>query len=120
MLEFISGEIKFVESCMQCYINAHTKETQARWITMVHDKPHLIIWAQRKHIKYWPAKIMSFDNQQVHVCFFGGHDNSYNHEDVPVNKCYLYSKKSPSNNLLRSTDIEFEEALKVEKTQFFF
>lgn len=74
--------------------------------------PHLIIWAQKKNVRYWPAKVMSFDEQQVNVRFFGSH---HKHEIVPVNKCFLYSKYSPTNNQIRAIDTKFKSALKVKE-----
>lgn len=110
------AEIDSVKTCLECHINANTSETRSHWFTMVHRVPHLIIWAQRKNARYWPAKVMSFDEQCVNVRFFGG---DHKHENVSVNKCYLYSKSSPTNRSIRPNDTEFESALRVKKLRYF-
>lgn len=53
------------------------------------EEEHLIIWAYKKHAKYWPAKVMSIDGQSVNVCFFGGNHSFYKREEVPVTKCIV-------------------------------
>lgn len=72
---------------------------QYHWFTMVCDKPHLIIWAHMKGARYWPAKVMSVNGQQVNVRFFGCKIQGYRkHDDVPAQKCFLYSAESPRNS----------------------
>ena len=110
VLKLISAEIDSVKTCVQCHINANARETYARWFPMVCRKPHLIIWAQRKNARYWPAKVMSFDEKQVNVRFFGDY---HKHENVAVKKCFLYSKESPTNYPLKKSDKKFKSALKV-------
>lgn len=112
--KLVSQEIDSVKMCLECHINAN-KSTH--WFTMVHRVPHLIIWAQRKNAKYWPAKIMSYDEKQVKVCFFGGY---HKQENVPVNKCYLYSRDSPTNIPTKSNDTEFKAALEVNDVLCFY
>lgn len=91
LLKYASAEIESIKKCVQCHLNSN--EDRYHWFTMVCDKPHLIIWAHMKGHRYWPAKLMSVDEQYVNVRFFGGY---HKHDDVPVNKCFLYSKECPS------------------------
>lgn len=116
LLQLVVAEIDSVKTCLGCHINANTKETRSRWFTMVHRLPHLIIWAHKKNARYWPAKVMSVDEQHVKVYFFGSY---HKHAIVPVNKCYLYSRNSPTNHSVRSNDTEFESALKVKQLRYF-
>lgn len=97
-------------------MNANAKETRSRWFSMVCDVPHLIVWAHRKCARYWPAKIMSIEGQEVNVRFFG---SFHKHENVPIDKCYLYSvnspgKMRPSKSIDRWKN-EFVSARKVNK-----
>lgn len=122
LLKLVSAEIDSVKTCLECHINANEPETKSKWFTMVCRELHLIIWAQRKNVKYWPAKVMSFDEKSVNVRFFGGY---HKHEDVPVNKCFLYSEESPrkatriSTKKSNSIESEFKSALKVKNIQHF-
>lgn len=109
LLGLVSAEIDSVKTCLQCHIN---ENTHSRWFSMLCPMPHLIIWAQKKNVRYWPAKVMSFDEQKVKVRFFGGHHKLAN---VPINKCFLYSESSPTNNQIKTIDTEFELALKVKQ-----
>lgn len=88
----MSLENESIETCVYCHINANES---SNWFKMVCDVPHLIIWALRKNVKYWPAKVMSIDGSFVKVRFFGAHH--LNHE-VHKSKCYLYSEKSPGKS----------------------
>ncbi|XP_055306236.1 MYND-type zinc finger-containing chromatin reader ZMYND8-like [Sitodiplosis mosellana] len=92
LLKSVSAEIESVKKCVECHINANQKDTRPRWFTMVCNMPHLIIWAHGKNTRYWPAKLMSVDGQTVHVRYFG---NDRINDNVPTDKCFLYSEKSP-------------------------
>lgn len=121
--KLVLAETESVKKCLQCHINANTKETRSRWFTMVCKVPHLIIWAYKRNARYWPAKVMSIDEnvQHINVRFFGGY---HKHENVPTRKCFLYSKKSPGNNLIQKSNyrmsLEFKSALMVNGKWLFF
>lgn len=115
LLNYINGEIESIKKCAECYSQAFNYPK--RWFTMVCTEPHLIVWAKIVGFNYWPAKLMSIDDQQVNVRFFGDHT----HADVSAKNCFLYSKKIPKASQTKTP--EYRAALKVsnrEKKSFIF
>lgn len=108
LLKYVIAEIESVKKCIQCHLNS--LKYRYHWFTMVCDEPHLIIWAHMKGYRYWPAKLMSVDEQQVNVRFFGSY---HKHDDVSVNKCFLYSKECPSN--VKISTNSYKLAIKVSR-----
>lgn len=85
---------------------------------MLCHPPHLIVWAYKKGARYWPAKVMAIDGQQVNVRFFGGF---HKHENVPANKCFLYSEEGPRKfKKPKQSDTEYKSALKVKVSSIGF
>lgn len=108
-MERVCAEVESVLKCTQCHINAEIDRWN--WFTMVCDVPHLIVWAHKRNSRYWPAKVMSVNELKgmVNVRFFGGFQK---HENVPISKCFLYSKSGPGKKQ-RLNDPEFKFALEV-------
>ena len=120
LLETVVAEEDSVKKCLQCHVNANAKVTRFRWFTMVCDRPHLIIWAYRKSYKsFWPAKMMSINagqTNQINVRFFG---SFHKHENVPVEKCFLYSERNPGIvRLVNSNGRMQKELLAANKVNF--
>lgn len=105
LLDYFIDEIESVKKCAECYANATTHSDT--WFTLACNEPHLPIWAKQKGFNYWPAKLMSIDGQLINVRFFGDHT----HADIPVNNCFLYSKKNPGR--MKHTSSLYNAALKV-------
>lgn len=82
--------------CYDCYFNINT---HVNWFEMVCKRPHCVVWAKVEGHPYWPAKVMSLNNNQVEVCFFGGHE----YANVPANRCFLYSEVNPDKARRKST-----------------
>lgn len=107
LIDYFVEEIDKVELCTECYTNARSNPDS--WLSMPCIKPHLIIWTKvRRDTNYWPAKLMSVDEQQmVNVHLFGCHVRI----KVPADQCLLYSKTNPSEDRITSTP--YASALKV-------
>jgi hypothetical protein len=103
LLKLCQQEIQHIENCPDCYQNFHTRASDS-WFTEACRRPHILVWAKLKGFPFWPAKVMSVNNEnnQVDVRFFGAHDRAW----IPLNQCFLYSKLSPtptSNNKNKRT-----------------
>ncbi|XP_058445946.1 MYND-type zinc finger-containing chromatin reader Zmynd8 isoform X2 [Malaya genurostris] len=95
LLKICKQEMNEIEACNECYFNANTCKT---WFTEVCTKPHLLVWAKLKGFPFWPAKLMSVNNNQlVDVRFFGDHDRAW----VPIKECFLFCEKDPNTKLQR-------------------
>lgn len=55
LLREVESEIKEVQLCTDCYINAKAKP--AEWISKPCKPPHDLIWARTKALPFWPAKV---------------------------------------------------------------
>lgn len=97
-LETVEDLIRQIEKrCYDCYLNEYNEEN---WFTMVCSKPHCVVWAKVNEGPFEPAKVMSVNEQnEVHVCFFGDHQNAI----VPADKCFLYSYIIPERTRRRSS-----------------
>lgn len=94
LMNFLEEEIRSVLKCAECYKNAHNHPEIS--FVMPCKSVHLLIWAKAVGYSYWPAKVMSIDDENmVHVRFFGDHTTS----DVPVHDCFLYSEKFPEGSI---------------------
>lgn len=114
LLDYVDEEILSVTKCSQCYKYAY-EDMESSFIKPC-DKPHPLIWSKPKGYVYWPAKCMSVIDGIVHVRYFGEHTT----ENVPIEKCYLFSKKEPvqikkenrSNNYFEAIEV-FHSYLKI-------
>ncbi|KAL7033510.1 hypothetical protein ACKWTF_007618 [Chironomus riparius] len=97
ILKFVVTEINEMEACVYCYSNSFVI---SNWFTIPCKRPHLLIWAKLKGYPYWPAKVMSIDNQKFYadVRFFGAHDRAW----VPTAHCLIFSEKDP-NKIARAS-----------------
>ncbi|XP_070494211.1 MYND-type zinc finger-containing chromatin reader Zmynd8-like isoform X2 [Chironomus tepperi] len=97
ILKFVVTEINEMEACVYCYSNSFV---MSNWFTIPCKRPHLLIWAKLKGYPYWPAKVMSIDNQKLYadVRFFGAHDRAW----VPTAHCLIFSEKDP-NKMARNS-----------------
>lgn len=82
--------------CSECYQN--WGKYPKTWFGRVCEKPHLIVWAKAHTYPYWPAKLMSAQENEADVQFFGDHS----HMTIPIEKCFIFSKKHPSNKPIKS------------------
>ena len=88
-VKIIKQEMNEIETCPDCYINAHTFPN--KWFTETCQLPHTLVWARLKGFPFWPAKAVRFQNNNLDVRFFGRHDKSW----VPLKDCYLLSEEMP-------------------------
>ncbi|XP_058823136.1 MYND-type zinc finger-containing chromatin reader Zmynd8-like isoform X3 [Topomyia yanbarensis] len=99
LLKVCKQEMNEIEACNECYFNANTCKT---WFTEVCTKPHLLVWAKLKGFPFWPAKLMSVNNNQlVDVRFFGDHDRAW----VPIKECLLFCEKDPNTKQHRRSNM---------------
>lgn len=117
LLDLMKVEFESVQKCSECYYNA--SKHKKSWFEMACSQPHCIIWAKMDGYSFWPAKVMSVDEDIVHVRFFGEHSNA----DVSASKCFLYSEHCPENSRqMSSTEMHdqrspmHKRAVKVSKT----
>lgn len=78
---------------------------------MVCNEHHLLIWAKQKPFPFWPAKLISVDeNNKVNVWFFGAHKRAV----LTPKDCHMYSLAYPSEKVIENDDKQsFEAAKKV-------
>ncbi|XP_055640789.1 MYND-type zinc finger-containing chromatin reader Zmynd8 isoform X2 [Toxorhynchites rutilus septentrionalis] len=99
LLKICKQEMNEIEACNECYFNANTSQT---WFIEVCAKPHLLVWAKLKGFPFWPAKLMSVNNNQLaDVRFFGDHDRAW----VPIKECFLFCEKDPNTKLQRRSNM---------------
>lgn len=95
MLKFTREELYNIRLCYECYKNAN--QFKDNWFTMPCENPHLLVWAKYESYPYWPAKLMSMnDNNKVDVRFFGV---EHKRTVLPAKDCYMYSLMNPSLNI---------------------
>lgn len=98
LTEHLARDIGSIAACVDCY--GFFIKNPRDYFTRVCSKPHLLVFAKLDFYPYWPAKVMSVDENIANVEFFGDHTQ----EDIPFDKCYLYSKdflnKSPKDKNL--------------------
>lgn len=112
LVQIVNTEISSISECFECYkmISDHGDVA----IQMVCSSNHPVIWAKAVQFGYWPAKAISFEENLVHLRYFG--DQIL--DKVPVELCYQYSPEPPED--LRSNDDGindelYADALKVRK-----
>lgn len=105
--DYLKEEFKVVKMCADCYLNENKRSNGDS--TALCTKVHIVVWAKASGWDYWPAKLIRGDEQTVHVRFF---DSEYEMAQIPIEKCFLYSKVSPSRGITRAP-AKLEEALKV-------
>ncbi|XP_037956524.1 protein kinase C-binding protein 1 isoform X2 [Teleopsis dalmanni] len=106
ILKSCKQESNEIESCSECYLNAHTRSD---WFEDVCSQPHILLWAKLKGFPYWPAKAMGLgQNTLVNVRFFGKHDRAF----VPLKECYLYSELDPKMQTGKRTARELADCIK--------
>jgi len=116
-LKMISQEMSEIETCPDCYMNAHQKPDT--WFTEACRLAHPLVWARLKGFPFWPAKAVKWHNSTVDVRFFGRHDKSW----VQAKDCYLLSEKMPvplknKNKTLESCMTEVRTHIESLKARF--
>lgn len=97
LMQSVDEEINSITTCYQCYEMAFTNPNQS--FVMPCTPLHPLIWSKPSNMNiYWPAKCMYLKEGVAHVRYFGDHCT----EDVPVAHCYLFSKKTPIVQPLRT------------------
>lgn len=93
LLDCTKELIYSIQLCQECYMNAINCPSE--WFTMVCKQPHLLVWAKQKSYPYWPAKLMSVnqDKGTVDVRFFG---DQHSRAILTAKDCLMYSRKNPS------------------------
>lgn len=72
-----------------------------------------MIWARQKPHPFWPAKLISVDDDdKVNVWFFGAHKRAV----LTTKDCFMYSEAYPSNRIVPNED---EQLLKDAKEVIF-
>lgn len=90
LIEFTKGEIYSIRLCHECYVNANV--FPVNWFIKPCKKHHLLVWAQQKTFPYYPAKLISVNNNNtVDVHFFGKHLRSV----VSPKDCLMYTENFP-------------------------
>ncbi|CAL8119840.1 unnamed protein product [Orchesella dallaii] len=89
LLKVCKEELSEIETCPECYTNAHGKPEH--WFVEACKRPHILVWAKLKGFPFWPAKAMKIKENDVNVQFFGQHEKVW----VPVKDCFLYSEEMP-------------------------
>lgn len=89
--KLVEDEILSIQTCQECYKLASDHPTES--FTMVCKTLHPVVWAQSDGYNYWPAKAMKFDNNSIHVRYFGDHELDM----IPLKNCYNFSRKSPDS-----------------------
>lgn len=92
--------------CNSCYEN-DILHAEAEAIKMPCGNKYLVFWAKPKNCKYWPAKLLSVNKNELNVRFFG----DYLYDSVAVSKCYLYSETEMKAS--RNIDHLYEKAREV-------
>ncbi|OXA51902.1 protein kinase C-binding protein 1 isoform X2 [Folsomia candida] len=90
ILKVCRQEIQDIETCPECYVNAHNKPEV--WFVEACKRPHILVWAKLKGFPFWPAKAMKVKDEMIDVRFFGAHDRAW----VVRKDCFLYSEDNPS------------------------
>lgn len=111
LVKYIDDEIFSIKQCGQCYENEY-KHPNESFVMLCDNPTHEIIWAKSDGFNFWPAKVMSVNNEnnKVHVRYFG----EYTVDDVDINDCYNYSKSPPDKSKCRLKG--YLEALQVTNT----
>lgn len=89
LLKVCKQELTEIETCPECYTNAHEKPDS--WFVEACRRPHVLVWAKLKGFPFWPAKAMKIKDNDVDVRFFGQHDRAW----VSMKDCFLYSEENP-------------------------
>lgn len=91
LVETCNEEINSLLLCSQCYEKAYN-HPHCHFM-MPCEEPHILIWADCDEFGFWPGKLMKFDEDMVHVRFFGDYTNGR----IPFSNCFIFSKNSPKN-----------------------
>lgn len=99
--QFLTYAIEDLEStriCDECFNNAYTHGESSFIIPC--KSPHLLLWVLWDGFGYWPAKVMSVDdeNHTVNVRFFSDHKTGV----LSENNCYLFSNERPDTDIDQS------------------
>lgn len=98
LIDFCEFECQCILACSNCY-ESYYPRPKPEWNLTVCQVPHLIVWARLNKefwpakigFIYWPAKLVSVDNDIAIVIFFGEHK----FDDVRAQGCFLYSSTPP-------------------------
>lgn len=114
IVKALDQEIHNLLLCSECYENAHKNPSDSITMPCVKN-PHLLIWANCEEYGYWPAKVMSYNEEDmVYVRFFGDGTNAC----IPSSSCFLYSKQIPKSGYGPANDNSLALALKVSLCEF--
>lgn len=105
LLKICKNEILKIEYCGDCYKN----RVEPNYFTLVCSKPHPLLWAKFDKYPYWPANLISVKENHLYVQFFGDHTA----EDIPYNKCYMYSKEDPNEWCTTQEKDKFQKSVDV-------
>lgn len=89
LLEFTKNEILSIMTCPECYKLASDHPNGS--FSMTCKTLHPVVWAKSDGYCYWPAKAMKFEENLVHVRYFGEHEMDF----LPLKNCRNFSRKSP-------------------------
>lgn len=87
--DLTSYETTSIAMCVKCH--RHANLYQKDWMTMPHEKPHLLIWVKYSTYPYWPALLIKVTGNKAFVRFFGDESHAW----ATVSNCFLYSRERP-------------------------
>lgn len=82
LVKLLDEEIEKIVECPDCY--GKKIETPCKNV-------HPLVWAQTDGYHFWPAKVMDFKNDKIHVRYFGDRSLDF----LPLGKCFAYSPEPP-------------------------
>lgn len=88
--KYCDFEIYDIKLCHECY--KRKCENIVNVLTAVCRVPHLVVWAKADSFPYWPAKLLSIEQNDAEVVFFGEKNST---AQVSITKCLLFSQEYP-------------------------
>lgn len=83
---------------------------------MVCDEPHLVVWLKRGDSHYWPAKVMSIQDEWLNLQFFGDHTA----DKVSNVNCFLCAETKINTYQLLNTWMQHSKYMDAMKVSSFF
>lgn len=112
LVKHFAEEIKSIRGCEECYTNAY-EQGESSFATPC-NRPHLLVWANAMDYGFWPAKVITVNDNVIHVRYFGDHTT----DNLEPGNCYLFSKKRAADSI--GFGLELDLALKVRIFFLFF
>lgn len=86
MFRDATADLREIGTCRDCYRYSHHEKREKYWFCKPCRPFHDLVYAKQKGFPYWPAKIMSPENDEglVEVRFFGGY-----HQRAMVERQYV-------------------------------